>query len=147
MRRRSVCPPAALLAVPRHDVSVAIRVTRYLNLGKVKSVDAPFRVTPPLLDVLELLLDAAPGDELHGWAIMKETKRTGPTVYQVLDRLARAGWVEARWEERHPDGNKPRRRFYRIRPDQFSTARSLLAARRPTSNRATTKPALGWDMP
>src|SRR5689334_344649 len=106
---------------------------------------APFRVTPPLLDILEVLLDAGHDDELHGWAIMKATGRTGPTVYQVLDRLTRAGWVEARWEERHPDGNKPRRRFYRIKPNEHSAAMALLAARRPAAKRLGAKPALGWD--
>ena len=108
-------------------------------------MEAPFRITPPLLDVLEVLLEAARGDELHGWAIMKATGRTGPTVYQVLDRLTRAEWVEARWEERHPDGNKPRRRFYRIKPDKYAPARAVLAARRPSVKSVNAKPALGWD--
>jgi hypothetical protein len=57
----------------------------------------PFRVTDPLLEVVEVLLDAHAS--LHGWAIMKQTQRSGPTVYQVLERLRKAGWVECWWED------------------------------------------------
>lgn len=92
----------------------------------------PVRVTGPLLDVLEIFLQAVGDDaELHGWAILKETKRSGPTVYGVLDRLEDAGWVVGRWETQHPQANKPRRRLYRLTPDGISAARTLIADRRP----------------
>jgi PadR family transcriptional regulator PadR len=39
----------------------------------------PTRVTDRLLDVIESLLDAN-DHELHGWAIIKASRRTGPTV-------------------------------------------------------------------
>lgn len=87
------------------------------------------RVTQPTLDVLEALHEA-PELELHGWAIIKQTHRSGPTVYKILERLAGAGHVTARWETEHPDGNKPRRRFYRLTPNGIEHARDLLAARR-----------------
>jgi PadR family transcriptional regulator PadR len=90
-------------------------------------------VTNPLLDVLEVLLEAFDdgASELHGWAIMKNTQRSGPTVYGVLDRLEDSRWVTARWEEQHPERNKPRRRFYTLTPTGAVSARSLLAERRP----------------
>lgn len=92
----------------------------------------PVRVTGPLLDVLEVFLQATGDDaEVHGWAILKETKRTGPTVYGVLDRLEDAGWVIGRWETQNPHANKPRRRLYRLTPDGISAARALLKSRRP----------------
>ena len=90
----------------------------------------PFRVTGPVLDLLEVLLDD-PAQELHGWALMKSTKRSGPTVYQGLERLTRAGWLSSRWEDLNPAENRPRRRFYRLRPNALSPARHLLAERRP----------------
>ena len=73
----------------------------------------PVRVTNPLLDVLEVLLEAFDNDrqELHGWAIIKTAGRSGPTVYGVLDRLEDANWITGRWEDHHPQPNKPRRRF------------------------------------
>ncbi len=72
----------------------------------------PTRVTRPLLQVLAALNAA---DEVHGWAIAKDTGRGGPTVYKLLDRLAAEGWVSARWEPVDDDGPaRPRRRYYRL---------------------------------
>jgi PadR family transcriptional regulator PadR len=96
-------------------------------------MDAPVRVTNPLLDVLEVLLKAFDNDrqELHGWAIMKAAARSGPTVYGVLDRLEDAGWITGCWEDHHPQPNKPRRRFYQLTPTGVVSASRLLTARRP----------------
>lgn len=98
-------------------------------------MDGPVRVTPPTLDVLEVLLEAFYNDrqELHGWAIMKAAARSGPTVYGVLDRLEDADWITGRWEDHHPQTNKPRRRFYRLTPDGAVSASRLVAARRPAA--------------
>jgi DNA-binding PadR family transcriptional regulator len=95
-------------------------------------MDGPVRVTNPLLDVLEVLLEAFgnDGQELHGWAIMKAVARSGPTVYGVLDRLEDANWITSRWEDHNPQPNKPRRRFYRLTPTGAVSAVRLLAARR-----------------
>lgn len=92
----------------------------------------PIRVTSPLLDVVEVFLQAFDDDaQLHGWAIAKATKRSGPTVYGVLDRLEDAAWITGQWEDQHPESNKPRRRLYRLTPTGLTAARDLLAARRP----------------
>lgn len=110
---------------------------------------APVRVTGPLLDVLEVLLRTfSDGTELHGWAIIKATKRSGPTVYGVIDRLEGASWIAGRWEDQHPEPNKPRRRFYQLTPTGVVEARALLAARRPQAIRRkptqlSPRPALG----
>lgn len=99
----------------------------------------PSRVTGPLLDVLELFLQAFDDDvELHGWAISKETKRLAPTVYGVLDRLEDAGWIIGRWETQHPEPNKPRRRLYRLTPTGARAAHDLLTARRTPARGGTT---------
>ena len=111
----------------------------------------PVRVTGPLLDVLEVFLQAFADDqELHGWAIMKATKRAGPTIYGVLDRLEDAGWITGQWEDQPPNTSTPRRRLYRLTPDGAVAARDLLASRRPTAlTQPTMRPrpglaALGW---
>lgn len=90
-------------------------------------------MTVPLLDVLEVFIQAFTDDEgeLHGWQIVKSTGRSGPTVYGVLDRLVDAGWISGRWEEENPQPNRPRRRLYRLTPDGVASARQLLAERRP----------------
>jgi len=94
-------------------------------------VDGPVRITQPLLAVLEALLDAD-GFELHGWAIMKTTGRSGPTIYKILERLAEAQWLTSRWEAEAEPG-KPRRRYYRLTPHGAASARVILAERAPRS--------------
>ncbi|MEU9840691.1 helix-turn-helix transcriptional regulator [Actinomadura sp. NPDC048032] len=98
----------------------------------------PFRVTPPLLDVLEVFIQAhnENRDDLHGWPIAKATKRSGPTVYGVLERLLDAGWISGRWEDEIPQPNRPRRRYYRLTAEGLPAARQLLAERRPHSTPA-----------
>ncbi|GAA2128867.1 PadR family transcriptional regulator [Actinomadura napierensis] len=113
-------------------------------------MSGPIRVTGPLLDVAEVLLQAFDDKvELHGWAILKATKRSGPTVYGVLDRLEDAGWIIGRWEDQHPEPNKPRRRFYQLTPTGVVAARNVLAERRPETLNRPPRPApgmavIGW---
>lgn len=105
----------------------------------------PLRVTSPLLDVVEVLLQAATEDtELHGWAIMKATKRSGPTVYGVLDRLEDMGWITGHWEDQNPEPNKPRRRFYRVTPTGTVEAQQILTERRPEVLRRGRRTMPGW---
>jgi len=105
------------------------------------------RVTGPLLDVVEAFLEAFDDNaELHGWAIMKSTRRSGPTVYGILDRLEDAGWITGHWEDQHPEPNKPRRRHYRLTPTGVVSARNLLAERRPDRFRYLLRPASGLTL-
>ncbi|HEU5472737.1 MAG TPA: PadR family transcriptional regulator [Actinophytocola sp.] len=78
------------------------------------------------------------GEELHGWAIMKQVDRSGPTVYGVIDRLEDAGLIAGRWEAQNPQPNKPRRRFYQLNPEGLVLARKLLNERRPDRLRKLT---------
>lgn len=91
------------------------------------------RITGPLLDVLEVLVQAHTNNsEVHGWELMRTTKRAGPTIYRVLDRLEDAQWVTARWEETNPDPSRPRRRLYQLSPTGLAQANATLAERRPS---------------
>jgi PadR family transcriptional regulator, regulatory protein PadR len=103
----------------------------------------PIRVTEPLLDVLEALLQAR-DYELYGWAITKATHRASPTVYKILERLTDYGMVTARWEDRHPDVNKPRRRFYRLTGHGATVATTMLQERRPSRTAPRPSPTAGW---
>ncbi|MGV9600716.1 PadR family transcriptional regulator [Streptosporangium sandarakinum] len=78
--------------------------------------------------------------ELHGWAIAKMTKRSGPTIYGVIDRLEDAEWISGRWED-NPQPNKPRRKLYTLTPTGAVEARSILAQRRPAASRTRPGPA------
>jgi PadR family transcriptional regulator, regulatory protein PadR len=102
------------------------------DLGKIRAMPDPVRVTGPLLDVLELFIRASEDDaELHGWAIMHAVKRSGPTIYGVLDRLEDMGWISGRWEGQNPEPGKPRRRLYQLTPTGIARARQVLRERRP----------------
>jgi len=109
------------------------------------------RTTGPILDVSLCLLQAhVAGVELHGWAIMHEVKRSGPTVYGVLDRLEDRGWIVGSWEDQDRESNKPRRRFYRLTPEGLAAVRDLLAERRPEalenlSGAAGRRRVAGWQ--
>lgn len=48
---------------------------------------------------------------VYGLWLCKTTGLGSGTVYPILDRLERAGWVEARWEDSQPSG-RPKRRSY-----------------------------------
>ncbi len=101
------------------------------------------RITQPTLDVLEVLLRAYEENmAIHGWAIIKEVKRAGPTVYNVLDRLEDAHMIKGEWEALPPEANRPRRRFYTLTGTGVPAARALLAERRPATFKP--KPALGF---
>jgi DNA-binding PadR family transcriptional regulator len=67
--------------------------------------DVPKRVTLPLLEVLRELHESP--TPLHGYEIKRRTKRSGPTVYNNLDRLDAAGWASSRWL--HDLSGNPRR--------------------------------------
>lgn len=72
------------------------------------------RITVPTLDVLDVLLSA--DEPLWGLLIIKQTSRPSGTIYPILERLERQGWVTSSWEA---DGERPgpRRRFYEFTPD------------------------------
>lgn len=89
------------------------------------------RVTEPTLDVLDAFLQAHRGGrDIHGWEIKKTTRRSGPTVYGVIDRLEDAGLIEGDWEEQEPLSSAPRRRYYHLTGAGVETASMLLAQHR-----------------
>jgi PadR family transcriptional regulator PadR len=108
------------------------------------------RITEPLLDVVAALVDAHRRDEeVHGWALIEATRRSGPTIYKILDKLEDAHLVEAYWEDRNPTPGKPPRRLYRLNESGFAQARQLLAERRPardaSGKRRTSTPRPGLN--
>jgi len=91
----------------------------------------PFRVTGPLVKVVQALLVAE--GPVHGWRIAEVTDLGGPTVYRALRRLQDAAWIEYRWVE-SPEPGRPRRRLYWLTPA------GLLAAPKLLNERSTTAP-------
>ncbi|MEH1014754.1 helix-turn-helix transcriptional regulator [Micromonospora sp. CPCC 206060] len=95
------------------------------------------RVGRATVDVLAVLVE----EDRPRWGleIIKLTGRPTGTVYPLLDRLERAGWVTSHWDEdSHRRG--PRRRMYRLTTDGATEARRL-CARAAAADRAATRPA------
>jgi len=89
-------------------------------------MDQLSRVTPATLDVLSTLLDA--GESTWGLAVIKASGRPAGSVYPILDRLERSGWVTSAWAD-EPDRPGPRRRYYELTGDGARAARTLANAR------------------
>lgn len=65
-----------------------------------------------------LVLQALAQGHRYGFEIMDVTGLESGTVYPVLRRIHRSGWVRARWEDAsqaHKEG-RPRRRYYELTP-------------------------------
>jgi DNA-binding PadR family transcriptional regulator len=64
--------------------------------------------------VLKLFIDE-PRKERSGAEIIRETRVFSGTLYPMLRRLERAGWLTSSWETIDPkEAGRPRQRFYRI---------------------------------
>lgn len=85
------------------------------------------RVTASTLDVLEALL----GEPAPTWGLrlIAASGRRPGTVYPILERLERLGWVESGWEQ---DNGRPgpRRRLYVFTAEGEPAARQLVRERR-----------------
>ncbi|WP_341952485.1 PadR family transcriptional regulator [Salinibacterium sp. TMP30] len=93
------------------------------------------RVTAATLDVLGALT-AAP-QPLWGLRVVKSTRRPAGSVYPILERLERLGWVTSEWED-DPERTGPRRRLYELTSDGTAAASTLLTAQRsPTGNNSS----------
>jgi PadR family transcriptional regulator len=99
-------------------------------------------MTRTTVDVLDALVQGFEED-LHGMEICRRTKLQTGTVYPILDRLCRAGWVESQWEDdaewQETAANKwrPRRRYYRLTALGRPEAARAVGARGSLSQRAT----------
>jgi PadR family transcriptional regulator PadR len=72
------------------------------------------RLTQATLRVLKQFVDE-PRKERSGAEIIRETRMFSGTLYPMLRRLERAGWLTASWETVDPkEAGRPRQRFYRI---------------------------------
>lgn len=76
-----------------------------------------------------LVLDAlSSAERLSGAQIAKTAKLASGTLYPILSRLERAGWLSSEWELLPPeDLGRPRRRYYRL--TGVGAARARAAAR------------------
>jgi PadR family transcriptional regulator, regulatory protein PadR len=94
------------------------------------------RTTQSTLAVLRALIDAR-GEPAYGLELGREAGLASGTLYPILDRLSREGWIEASWEEAEPSQvGRPRRRYYKLTAvGEVAAVRALQAAQARTTPR------------
>lgn len=89
---------------------------------------APIRLTKPTIAVLETLLATTGDQPAWGLSICMDADLGSGTVYPILDRLLRVGWVSS-WEETGPHPGRPARRYYELTGAGRQQVASALADR------------------
>ncbi|WP_405589999.1 PadR family transcriptional regulator [Streptomyces sp. NBC_01190] len=90
---------------------------------------APIRLTKPTIAVLDVLMAATDDNPAWGLSICQDADLGSGTVYPILDRLLRVGWVES-CEETGPHPGRPARRYYELTGNGRAAAQAALSARR-----------------
>lgn len=62
--------------------------------------------TPATESVLIVFLDH-PDEDHYGWELMERTGLPSGTLYPILDRLSRKGWLDGHWDT----SQKPRKQY------------------------------------
>jgi PadR family transcriptional regulator, regulatory protein PadR len=120
----------------------------FTYMGKLRAMSRPLRGTGPFLDVSECLLRARTrGGAMHGWALMKQTKRSGPAVYRVLDQMEDRGWITGYWEKQGAEDSRPRLRFYQLTSEGTAQVEKLLGQLRPHALRNVRREPVGGVIP
>ena len=72
------------------------------------------RITHPMLKVLRAFM-ADPKAKISGAEITRDAHIKSGTLYPILARLEKAGWLASDWERAEASAlGRPRRRLYRI---------------------------------
>lgn len=81
-----------------------------------EAMPKPIRITEATLRVLIALEECTPPERAYGLWISKKAELPSGTIYPILDRLERAGWIRGQWETvSHRDRHgRPPRRYYEL---------------------------------
>jgi len=74
---------------------------------------ADLRITDQMLRVLDVLL-ADPAADHYGFGVAQATGLQSGTLYPILARMEKLGWVTSTWESPNDEARGPRRRLYRL---------------------------------
>jgi PadR family transcriptional regulator, regulatory protein PadR len=79
-----------------------------------------------------------PAEPRYGLDVCAETGLPSGTIYPILARLERIGWMESDWEDpnAHIAEGRPRRRYYRLTRDGAECADEALKAIKQTRKNA-----------
>jgi PadR family transcriptional regulator, regulatory protein PadR len=94
--------------------------------GEGKPDLSPVRMTITTQVVLRVLLEDVYGKH-YGFDISKRARVPSGSLYPILDRLERAGWIVGEWEQIDPQtAKRPRRRYYRLTGEGAMAARASI---------------------
>jgi DNA-binding PadR family transcriptional regulator len=92
----------------------------------MKYVAKPQMTMATLKVLRELSKDSSKGH--YGLELCRATNLPSGTIYPILRRLEREGWIESDWEKINPsEAGRPRRRLYKIDPSWLEQIRYELA--------------------
>jgi DNA-binding PadR family transcriptional regulator len=95
------------------------------------------RMTTSVLKVVSAMLTDVTA-ERYGLDLMHVTGLASGTLYPILVRLERAGWVASHWEDIDPVAEgRPARRYYTLTPEGTAGARREVAIVHQQLSRAT----------
>lgn len=90
------------------------------------SKEPSVRLTQPALKVLRALFEQ-PKEGLSGADFARITGVSSGTLYPLLSKFERVGWVKGQWELSEPSEiGRPRRRFYKLTGTGYRVAQSEL---------------------
>lgn len=95
------------------------------------------RVTPATADVLAALISSS--EAVWGLRIVKQTGRPAGSVYPILERLERLGWVTSQWEATS-ERTGPRRRLYELTGEGAAAAPAVVQRARRRARQANGVP-------
>jgi PadR family transcriptional regulator, regulatory protein PadR len=100
--------------------------SRVTTLGHGRVASMPKQTAQTQAVLIALLRD--PTESLYGLEIAKAAGLASGTIYPILARLERHGWVESEWEEidESAEGRR-RRRYYRLTSEGARIAREEMA--------------------
>jgi PadR family transcriptional regulator PadR len=85
------------------------------------------RLSHQALRVMRVFMER-PKESLAGSDIWKQTGVFTGTLYPILMRFERAGWLESEWEKLDPsEAGRPRKRLYRLTGLGYNKTRSALS--------------------
>jgi DNA-binding PadR family transcriptional regulator len=103
---------------------------------------AGLRMTSSVLKVVAALLADVDADR-YGLQLMQDTGLPSGTLYPILVRLDRAGWLTSQWEQIDPVAEgRPARRFYRLTGHGAAEGRREVALMQQQMSRATLRPVV-----
>src|SRR4051794_41040818 len=97
-----------------------------IPLCRLSTMEREPRISLQTLKVLGVLT-ASPQSEFSGAEIGRLTHLPSGSLYPILLRLERAGWLQSRWEDADPrELGRPRRRLYLLTALGESRAKSAI---------------------